>query len=389
MGDSSNTQTDTYQNQMSWGTPYPGAQGLYDAAYGDAMNLYGGGSVPDAFWNATQDQATYGMYDTAWNAIAQNPLQGTMNEFASTYGTDGFNQTQRDALSALQGMQSGTGYQPFATGQMNNQAIGMLQGYTSGQNNPALAGFSQMAGQQSPYASQQNLSGIAAGQYLNREDPNFERMLNLASERAATEAGLAAGLGGRYGSSAHQGVVTRNVGDMQANARMGQYQFERGQQMTANQMLDAARAQQDATRLSALSGQAGTYADDRNRELSAINALGGFNAQDMDRQLSAIGADEALKYQALMDQFNMGQQGMTNLASAGDIWASLYGAQMQPYNDLYAVSQTPYQQMEQLLGLANYSTPYAANYQEANTSSNSDTSKDNTLGTLAGVATLL
>lgn len=388
MGDSTTTNSNTSGNQMAWGMPYAGAQNLYDGAYADAANFYGS-NIPDPFWTAAQDQATYGMYDTAWNAIAQNPLQGTMNEFASTYGTDGFNQTQRDALSALQGMQSGTGYQPFATGQMNNQAIGMLQPLTSGQNNPALAGFGQMAGQQPLYYSEQNLGNIARGDYLNREDPNFERILQRSAERAATEAGLAAGLGGRYGSGAHQGVVTRNIGDMEANARMGQYQFERGQQLAANQQMDAGRSARDATRLSALSGQAGTYADDRNRELSAINALGSFNAQDMDRQLSAIGADEALKYQALMDQFNMGQQGMTNLASAGDIWASLYGAQMQPYNDLYAVSQTPWDQINQLLGVAGTSSPYAAQYASNTSSTGSTTEKDNTWGTIAGAAALL
>lgn len=389
MGDSTSTQQNAYQNSTAWASPYYEAQPLVTGGVQGAIQAYANNTVPNDFWAAAGNQAIYGMYDQIMTSAYDGALDGTMSEFADTFGRDGYNQTQRDALAAIQGFQNSTAYDPFTSGSMQNAAISKLDPLTRTTNNPALSGFASMAGKQNPYASQQNLSGIASGQYLNREDPNFERMLQLAGERAATEAGLVSSGMGRYGSGAHQGVVTRNVGDMEANARMGQYQYERNAQMQANQMLDAARAQQDATRLSALSGQASTYADDRNRQLAAINALGGLSASDMDRQLAAIGADQAMKYQAGVDSFNMGQQGMSNLASAGDIWSSLYSAQMQPWNDLWAMSQVPMDQASQLLSLSSYLNPYATQYQETYQESNQDTKKDNTLGTLAGAATLL
>lgn len=364
MGDT--TTTDTNTNQTQYSTPWGPTGNILGQGLKDALWTYNS-QIRNQDWDGYFNQGASGLYSLANSTAASNPLAGAMNEFSSTFGKDGYNQNQRDALSTLAGFSGGT---------TTNDALSMLKPYTTTSNNPALAGFTSMAGTQSPYASQQNLSGIAAGDYLNREDANFERVLDRSLERAATEAALVSGSAGRYGSGAHQGVVTRNVGDIAANARQGQYQYERNAQLQANQMLDAARSAQDATRLSALSGQAGTYADDRNRELSAINSYGALSD-----------ADKARQYQAAIDQFNMGQQGMSNLAAAGDVFSSLYAGQQMPYTDLMTLGQTPNNLISQLLGLTSYAQPYAT--QNATTSTSQEQQKDNTWGTLAGVASLL
>lgn len=368
MGDSTTTTGNSDTNQTQVSNPWGPATNAIGQGLNDALWTYNS-QLRNNDWTSMFNDAVGGMSSLANNAIATNPLQGSMNEWQSTFGTDGYNQTQRDALAQLQG---------FSAGQNPNQAIGLLQPFTQQTDNPALAGFTQMAAGGPNYYSEDNLAGIARGDLLNREDPNFERVLDRSLERAATEAALVSGGMGRYGSGAHQGVVTRNIGDTAANARMGQYQFERGQQLQANQLMDAARSARDATQLSALSGQAGTYADDRNSAINAINALGSLDA-----------ADQALQYQAITDQFNMGQQGMSNLASAGDVWSSLYGAQQQPYNDLYSLSQTPWNLMSQLMGIAGASSPYGTQTSTSTTDSTSETEKDNTWGTVAGLATLL
>src|SRR5690606_38979824 len=113
--------------------------------------------------------------DLAMYGITSNPLNqsgGVMDLYRNTFAKDGYNDAQRTAMEGLSG----------------------------------------------PSYSEQNLAGIARGDFLDREDPNFERLLNRASERAATEASMTASGMGRTGSDYHQGLVAERVGDTEANA---------------------------------------------------------------------------------------------------------------------------------------------------------------------------
>lgn len=81
------------------------------------------------------------------------------------------------------------------------------------------------------------LMSVAGGQYLDRQDPNFERALGAASESAANQINLGASAAGRYGGAVHQGNVAREIGNYEAGQRVGQYNLERDRQMQASQNL--------------------------------------------------------------------------------------------------------------------------------------------------------
>jgi hypothetical protein len=82
------------------------------------------------------------------------------------------------------------------------------------------------------------MQAVARGDYLNRQDPNFERALSAASESAANQVNLAASGAGRYGGADHlANALTKTVGDYEAGQRVNQYNTERDRQSQASQNL--------------------------------------------------------------------------------------------------------------------------------------------------------
>jgi hypothetical protein len=175
MGDNT-TKTTNQESVTAAASPYGSAKPLLDTGMADALSQYN--KTKNAMpWDAFMKEGADWTAGRARKAMTQDPVYGALNNWQATFGKDGYNTAQRDALSAL--------------------------------------------------------APTTRGDYLDREDPNFERILGRASERAATEASMLAGNMGRYGSGAHQGVVAREVGDMEAGARLGQYNLERDRQLAA------------------------------------------------------------------------------------------------------------------------------------------------------------
>jgi len=102
-----------------------------------------------------------------------------------------------------------------------------------------------------PSYAERNLGDVASGKFLAGGDPHFEEALSSASRRAQDAVNLQASQMGRMGSGANYGNVAREIGDIQTQARSGQYNRERAYQMNANQMLDAERQAGLANRLAA------------------------------------------------------------------------------------------------------------------------------------------
>lgn len=231
MGGGSKTNTTT---QSTNSEPWSAAQPALKTGLEDAQNLYKSGVGSQAYTGSTvipfANQTTQGMGSIQNTANQNMGGQGLSGQYQGVINSGGFNAPQQSAMGGLQQI---------------GQAAGM------------------------PSYSEQNLSGIAQGDMLNRADPNFERALGAASDAAAHQVNLGASSGGRYGSGIHQGNVARTVGDLQANARVGQYNTERQNQMAANSQLDS----------------------------SMFNRAG-----------IAMGANQNL--------FNAGQQGMGNLGTA-------------------------------------------------------------------------
>ena len=260
----------------------------------------GAGNVSVDQVNKLGQQATDGRY------------QGQFQDFAKGSGD-----VSTSALSGLAQQAMNNPYSSFFSGaaggslDLSNAAQKAL--IQSALNNPALAGFGQMSQQGGPSYSEQNLSAIARGDLLDREDPNLERLLERASQKASDQVALQAGSMGRFGGGVHQGTVAREVGDMQAQARLEQYQRERDAQVQANSMMDQYRLADDATRLNALSGLGSTYSTGQGQSLNAANSASQIDAGNRDARFRAaeFGSND---YRTGLNQALGAEQSVANIA---------------------------------------------------------------------------
>lgn len=203
MDSGTNTQT-----QTSTSEPYKAAQPTIDRALGMANSVADSGQafapntqsnvVPWSSRTMTGQDAIYG------NATRQLQSDGVVGEYQRAVSRGGFNAPQQSAVADL--------------GRIGNQAMG-------------------------PSYAEQNLSGIARGDMLDRLDPNFERSLAVARNNASNQIGEGASAAGRYGSQNWADNVAKTVGDYEATQRVNQYNNERANQMSANSMLDSSRFQ--------------------------------------------------------------------------------------------------------------------------------------------------
>lgn len=174
--------------------------------------------------------------------------------------------------------------------------------------------------------SERHLGNIAAGQYLDRTDPHFERLLAHSLQNASHEVNLGASAAGRYGSAVHQGSVAREVGNVSSQARLAQYHQERAAQVEANAMLDAQRNANLQTRLEAANAISGVQGSDYDRQLSAANHSFGAGQQaygNLDsayhgvnmgaKDLISVGqAEEAHAAQVAADRYRIFQEQQNN-----------------------------------------------------------------------------
>jgi hypothetical protein len=269
-------------------SPYKRAQPMLDKLLADAMGYYKSGQLsPYVGLSGTTKQGLSGLTSGAMSGVS--PLRqalGTYSDFAGggmDVGTGG-----QDAIyrSALRARNVGTsGLQGILQGAMQNRDVG------SG----AQTGIYEQSAN-APSFSEGNLAGVARGDFLDREDPNFERLLGRASEQAETAARMAAGAKGRYGGDYAQTEVGRTVGDLQAQSRYQQYQDERGRQVEANSLMDAMKQARLGLGLNAANSASGIQAGNEDRALSGlglglntVNSRMAVDAANRDRALAGLG----------------------------------------------------------------------------------------------------
>lgn len=166
-----------------------------------------------------------------------------------------------------------------------NSALSTFTNFSKGAGNISSGAQTDIAGKaMAPSYSEQNLAGVAAGDMLNKDDPNFERLLASAKDSAGTAARMSAGGMGRYGGDFAQTEVARTVGDLEAGQRYQRMNDERTRQVEANSLMDSMR-------------QAGLGLG-----LNATNSASSIDAANKERQLGAAGAIPGA-YQATLDPY--------------------------------------------------------------------------------------
>jgi hypothetical protein len=244
----------------------------------DALRQLYGGGVSDATAAGT-NYVTAGLNGD--NPLAQflqrygsqNPVTATANQFMS--GDRDIN--TQGMLASLVGR---NGVTPEIA-----QYLRGLGGLTAG----ALA----------PTNSEQNLSGVASGQYLNGTNPAFEDALARSSSNAQDAVRARFAASGRYGSGNFAGAIAKSVGDVEAPLRASQYNTERQRQVEANQLLDQIRAQ----RLG-LAGQfqttgLGAVDTAANRARGLIGDIGNVQGVNNQQRLAGAGLSQSQTGQEL------------------------------------------------------------------------------------------
>ena len=89
-------------------------------------------------------------------------------------------------------------------------------------------------------AGESLLADTVGGAYL-RSNPYLDSVLEAAARDTADAVNSQFTAAGRYGSGAHSATLAREIGEMVSRARMGEYDLERGRQMSAASMIPAYR----------------------------------------------------------------------------------------------------------------------------------------------------
>jgi hypothetical protein len=90
-------------------------------------------------------------------------------------------------------------------------------------------------------SAEQNLQGVASGQYLSGANPYMDELINRSQQDAANQVAGRFASSGRYGSGQFSRAVADTTGRIATEARMQDYEQERARQMQAAQQIDAAK----------------------------------------------------------------------------------------------------------------------------------------------------
>lgn len=138
-------------------------------------------------------------------------LAGTSSNWVPTYS-----QSTMGGIGGLEGYAS-------TIAQNGSSAARALDPVVSG----SVGGFGAGLGQ---------LSQVAGGGYLNA-NPYLDQALSAGRDAVANKVNSVFSGAGRYGSAAHTGALTRELGNLESQARMGQYNQERTAQDSAARAL--------------------------------------------------------------------------------------------------------------------------------------------------------
>lgn len=382
-------------NQLAGGGQQQGSQSILNASNPMASSPYapsGGGpisGIPETPGNPKPGGGGISdIPERPGDPIKPRPPTSTgYGSFAQGAGDIGTQRIDQLGQAAVAGNPALMKYNSFSDGAGNIAPIRQNGLADAALNNPATSGFASMSQGQGPSVAESNLMNIAQGGYLNRNDPNFEAALSRATDQTANSVNQQASSMGRTGSGTNQGVLAREVGNLQTDARLNQYNQERQNQTNAINMIDQQKNQGFQNQLGALSGYGALVGAGQDRSLNAANSMAQIQSGNQDRILSGIGGlnntfqgglgqglqaagmstdvqgqNQALRMAGLGGQLNaattganfqgqnadrqmnaqnslfgQGQTGQNNLAQAGTNYQSLLAGQNAPAQNLMGV----------------------------------------------------
>lgn len=220
-----------------------------------------------------------------------------------------YEQGSKDALNLYNTGQGGNVYQGDRVTDLSDttqNAISGMQGNANNYNNNYLNGLA--TGETS---SSKNLGEMAAGGMVGN-NPYFNQSLQNTLDNTANTINSRMSGAGRYGSGAHSGVMSNNLGQIATNAMSQQYNQDVQNQMNANQMIDNSNQNQLAGANSWYQGQGNALK----------NALLGGQILDQNSQ-DKLNAN----WQKWSETDNQGWNKLGLLQSAANGFSGNYGTQ--------------------------------------------------------------
>lgn len=226
-----------------------------------------------------------GLFDAPKTTSQTSPYAGVVGGL-KTGLTDALNLYKKKQLNPYTPLSSATtdtlaSYRKQASNvrQPLNEALSRFTGFANGAGDVGSQGQLDIAQRAlAPSMSEQNLGGVAKGDFIGLNDPNYERLRQRAQETAATEAGMVASGMGRSGSDYHQTAVARQVGDTTASMDMARLKEEQDRQYQANSLIDQLRQSGMGIGLNAQNSATAIQSGNQDRRFNANAAIPGAAA---------------------------------------------------------------------------------------------------------------
>ncbi|WP_336288147.1 MULTISPECIES: tail fiber domain-containing protein [unclassified Bartonella] len=257
----------------------------------------------------------------------------TQTNAPPAWAEDIFKTASAQALDLFNKGIGGNVYQGERTaglGDITKNALTGLQKAADQYNDPALMGLLN-----APTKSAMNLSHMAQGNLIGNNS-KFNNALQNALNKTSDAINQSMSGAGRYGSGAHTGVLTDELGTLATNALAQQYNQDVKNMMNANQMIDTASRDQVNAANAYFQGQSNAQ----------NNVLKGGMVQDAARQ-NALDAQR----QKWMEEDNQGWNQLERLLNAGTQAAGNYGTKSGEAVTMPSVVKDPLSDAERLLGL--------------------------------------
>ncbi|MBA9082665.1 MULTISPECIES: tail fiber domain-containing protein [Bartonella] len=242
-------------------------------------------------------------------------------------------QASSDALDLYNQGIGGNVYEGDRHAGLSDATLNAIQGLGNAANQFNNPTINQLLN--SPTQSQQNLSNMASGGWIGNNS-KFNDALDNALSKTSDAVNQSMAGAGRYGSGAHTGVLTDELGALATNAAAQQYNQDVLNMMNANQMIDKATQNQINAANNFYQGQSNAQS----------NALKGGMVQDANNQ-HALDVER----EKWMEQDNQAWNRLEQLLKVGTTAAGNYGTQTGQSVTVPSVTKDPLRDAQQVLGL--------------------------------------
>ena len=298
---------DKQQTTSSTVEPYSKSKPLINKALADAMKAYKGGYGSNIYTGSTvtpyAGQTMWGM-NNLQDLANKNDGGGSnfMKRLQGIMNNGGFTQTQRDAMSGMQGAAGGVAdYMGTLKNGLNSGQVRDLQAMrgATGSVDSLLSSLGKSGLTGAQRNAMNYYKGIAGSNF--DYSPDFQNVLDAGLQDAREGVNANASAAGRYGSGIAQGVMAKELGNLSNTARLGEYRDWQNRKDSANTNM----ANLGQTGVGNISNLSQLQSSLGNAALGAANT-GTNNLQNL------YGLGNTLN----SSLFNAGQAGLGNMATA-------------------------------------------------------------------------